>query len=76
MAKMTKAQFERSKFDVEKKGVKEGSKEDMARDRAQMKAASKERGMKSGGKVKSCAQGGIMRGTGAAIKGKKFTRNG
>jgi hypothetical protein len=76
MAKMTKAQFERSKFDVEKKGVKEGSKEDMARDRAQMKAANKAKGMKCGGKAKGYAEGGIMRGTGAAVKGKKFTRNG
>lgn len=74
--KMTMKQFERSSKDVEKKGVKEGSKEDMARDRAQLKAANKERGMKKGGKAKCYAEGGIMRGTGIAVKGKKFTRNG
>lgn len=76
MAKMTMKQFERSKYDVEKKGEKEGSKADMARDRAQMKAVNKAKGMKSGGKAKCYAEGGIMRGTGAAVKGKKFTRNG
>lgn len=43
-----KAAFERSKFDVEKKGVKEGSKEDKELDRRQMKAA----GFRKGGKVK------------------------
>jgi len=44
-----KAAFEKSKFDVEKKGVKEGSPEDMAMDRRQMQMA----GFKRGGKVKS-----------------------
>ena len=39
MAKMTKAAFEKSPFDKEKKGVKEGSKADMAMDKKQMKAA-------------------------------------
>jgi len=76
MAKMTMKQFEKSKFDVEKKGEKEGSKADKARDRAQLKAVNKEKGMKTGGKIKCAAEGGIMRGTGAAVKGKRFTRNG
>lgn len=35
MAKKTKAAFEKSKFDVDKKGVKEGSKEDKAADKKQ-----------------------------------------
>jgi hypothetical protein len=46
MAKGFKA-FEKSGKDVEKKGVKEGSKEDKALDRRQMAAA----GFKRGGKV-------------------------
>lgn len=37
MAKKTKAAFERSKFDNDK-GVKEGSKADMARDKKQFPA--------------------------------------
>lgn len=48
MAKGMKA-FEKSKFDVEKKGEKEGSAADMARDKRQAKAAGF---MKHGGKVK------------------------
>lgn len=103
-----KVPFEKSKYDVEKPGVKEGSKEDMALDRKQKKAAgyakggrvtaSKDtimgtgyakggrvcHGMAKGGGVESkgktkgkhMAAGGIMRGTGAAVKGKKFTYNG
>jgi hypothetical protein len=43
-----KVPFEKSKFDVEKKGVKEGSKEDRALDARQMQAA----GYKKGGRVK------------------------
>ena len=35
--KATKAAFEKSKFDKEPKGVKEGSKKDMAMDKKQMK---------------------------------------
>lgn len=63
--------FEKSKKDVEKQGgPKEGSKKEEMLDMMQMK------GMKSGGKVKACAAGGIMRGTGAALRGKKFTRAG
>jgi hypothetical protein len=50
MAKMTKAMFEKSGFDKEKKGVKEGSKEDMAMDKKQMKAAKKKTPMKFGKK--------------------------
>jgi len=63
--------FEKSKKDVEVKGKgKEGSKKEEAFDKMRMK------GMKTGGKVQKCAAGGIMRGTGAAIKGKTFSRNG
>lgn len=46
MKRPTKATYERSKYDVEKRGVKEGSKSDMARDKkgmARMKAKSKTR---------------------------------
>ena len=63
------AKFEKSGKDVEIKGKgKEGSKKEEAFDKMQMK------GMKTGGKVK-CAEGGIMRGTGIATKGKKFSRS-
>lgn len=48
MAKGMKA-FEKSKFDVEKKGEKEGSPADIARDKKQAKAAGF---FKRGGKVK------------------------
>lgn len=48
MAKGMKA-FEKSRFDVEKKGEKEGSPEDMARDKRQARAAGF---LKKGGKVK------------------------
>lgn len=41
--KMTAKEFERSKFDVEKKGEKEGSKADLARDRRQLAAVNKRR---------------------------------
>lgn len=41
--KMTKAQFEKSKYDVDKKGEKEGSKADLARDRRQLAAVNKRR---------------------------------
>ena len=46
MAKATKAAFEKSKFDVEKKGVKEGSKEDMAEDKRQFAKFKKAKGKK------------------------------
>ena len=49
MAKGGMKAFERSKFDVEKKGEKEGSKADLARDRRQAQTAGF---MKRGGKVK------------------------
>ena len=74
MAKMTKAQFERSTFDKEPKGAKEGSKEDKTLDKKQLKAANK--GMKCGGAVKGKSAGGVMRGTGAAVKGKRFSYDG
>lgn len=62
--------FEKSKKDVEKKGgPKEGSKKEEAQDMMEMK------GMKCGGKVGKAA-GGIMRGAGAAVRGKKFSRAG
>jgi hypothetical protein len=65
------AKFEKSPKDKEPKGKgKEGSKQEEAWDKKQAK------GMKCGGKVAGKAGGGIMRGTGAAVKGKKFTRAG
>jgi hypothetical protein len=48
MAKGGMKAFEKSRFDVEKKGEKEGSKEDKARDVRQAKASGF---MKKGGKV-------------------------
>jgi hypothetical protein len=41
--KLSRAQFERSRFDVEKKGEKEGSAADRARDKKQMTKANKGR---------------------------------
>ena len=65
------AKFEKSKKDVERKGKgAEGSKKEEFLDKMQAK------GMKTGGKAKGYAEGGIMRGTGIAVKGKKFTRAG
>jgi len=59
--------FEKSKADKEsKKNGKEGSKKEEAFDKKQAP------GMKCGGKVKKMAEGGIVRGTGCATKGKKF----
>ena len=58
------AKFEKSGKDVEKKGVKEGSKKDMMMDKAQM-------GMKSGGAAKKMATGGFVRAAdGVAQRGK------
>ena len=61
------AKFEKSGKDVEKKGVKEGSKADMAMDKKQMM------GMKAGG-MKKMAAGGLSSGhksaDGIARKGK------
>ena len=57
--------FEKSGKDVEKKGVKEGSKVDMAMDKKQMM-------MKKGGAAKKMASGGSAssRADGVAVKGK------
>lgn len=58
--------FEKSKKDVERKGKgAEGSKKEEAFDKMQ----------KTGGKMKGYATGGIMRGAGIAVKGKRFTRS-
>ena len=59
------AAFEKSGKDVEKKGVKEGSKADMAMDKKQMM-------MKKGGAAKKMASGGSAssRADGVATKGK------
>jgi hypothetical protein len=58
--------FEKSGKDVEKKGMKEGSKADMALDKKQMM------GMKKGGATKKMAAGGSAssRADGCATKGK------
>jgi hypothetical protein len=63
---MSMAAFEKSGKDVEKKGMKEGSKADMALDKKQMM------GMKKGGGVKKMASGGSAssRADGVATKGK------
>jgi hypothetical protein len=64
---MAKFPFEKSKADKEsKKGPKEGSKKEESADKKQFP------GMKCGGKVKKMASGGMVRGGGAAVKGKKF----
>jgi len=55
MKKGGMAAFEKSGKDVEKKGVKEGSKADMALDKKQM-------GMKRGGATKKMAGGGLAAG--------------
>jgi hypothetical protein len=61
------AAFEKSGKDVEKKGVKEGSKKDMMMDKAQMMG-----GMKKGGATKKMASGGSAssRADGVAQRGK------
>ena len=66
MMKNKKAAFEKSGKDVEKKGMKEGSKADMALDKKQMM------GMKKGGMAtKKMASGGYTRAAdGIASKGK------
>jgi hypothetical protein len=62
------AAFEKSGKDIEKKGVREGSKADMALDKKQMM------GMKKGGSVKKMAGGGFAAGhksaDGIASRGK------
>jgi hypothetical protein len=62
MAKGKKAAFEKSGKDVEMKGVKEGSKKDMAMDKKQMAGMPM---MKKGGMTKKMAKGG-----GVETKGK------
>lgn len=52
MKKMTMKQFEKSKYDKEKPGEKEGSRADMARDKKQLAAVNKKRGFPFGGKGK------------------------
>jgi len=134
MAKMTMKEFEKSKFDKEPKGVKEGSKEDKALDKKQLAEVNKKyakggqvskgkqlgidgakkgaeskfpmkafakggqvskgkqlgidgakkgaeskfpmKAMAKGGKVCGKAEGGVMRGTGAAKKGTRFSYDG
>jgi hypothetical protein len=68
---MTMAAFEKSGKDVEKKGVKEGSKADMAMDKKQMAA------MKKGGMTKKMATGGSAssRADGVAQRGKTKGKN-
>jgi len=58
------AKFEKSGKDVEKKGMKEGSKADMAMDKKQMM------GMKKGGMKKMAAGGYTSAADGIASKGK------
>jgi len=60
MATKKMAAFEKSGKDIEKKGIKEGSKADMAMDKMQMM------GMKAGGKTKKMAIGGMTAGAPAA----------
>ena len=63
MKKGGMANFEKSGKDVEKKGMKEGSKADMALDKKQM--------MNKGGSVKKMATGGFVKAAdGVATKGK------
>jgi hypothetical protein len=66
MKKGGMAAFEKSSKDVEKKGVKEGSKADMMMDKKQMS------GMKKGGSTKKMANGGSAssRADGIAQRGK------
>jgi hypothetical protein len=61
------AKFEKSGKDVEKKGVKEGSKADMAMDKKQMM------GMKKGG-MKKMATGGMAYAKGGGIESKGKTK--
>ena len=61
---MSMAAFEKSGKDVEKKGMKEGSKADMAMDKKQMM------GMKKGGMKKMAAGGYTSAADGVATKGK------
>jgi len=65
------AKFEKSGKDVEKKGVKEGSKKDMMMDRMQMKMKTKK--MASGGSASSRADGIAQKGK---TKGKMLNKGG
>lgn len=60
------AKFEKSGKDVEKKGVKEGSKKDMMMDKMQMK--------KKGGMTKMATGGFVRSADGVATKGKTKAR--
>jgi len=64
MAKGGMAAFEKSGKDVEKKGMKEGSKADMALDKKQMM------GMKKGGMTKMATGGFVRAADGIASRGK------
>jgi len=66
---MAKAAFEKSGKDVEKTGMKEGSKADMALDKKQMM------GMKNGGMTKKYASGGSVASTATVNAGKKQSMN-
>ena len=62
--------FEKSKFDKErKKGPKEGTKAEEQGDKKQLPSFACGGRV---GKVKRMAEGGMVRGTGCATKGKKF----
>ena len=61
------AKFEKSGKDVEKKGVKEGSKKDMMMDKKQMM-------MKKGGMTKMATGGFVRSADGVATKGKTKAR--
>jgi hypothetical protein len=52
MAKPSMKAFEKSKFDVEKPGIKEGSKEDKALDKKQFGQMKKSMGFKRGGRAR------------------------
>ena len=67
------AKFEKSGKDVEKKGVKEGSKKEMMMDRMQMKKGGATKKMASGGSASSRADGIAQRGK---TKGKMLNKGG
>lgn len=64
------AKFEKSGKDVEKKGMKEGSKADMAMDKKQMMGMNKGGMMKKGGMTKMATGGFVRQADGVASKGK------
>ena len=65
--------FEKSSKDVEKKGVKEGSKKDMMMDKMQMKKGGAAKKMASGGSASSRADGVAVKGK---TKGKMLAKGG